>query len=178
MISLRIAVGLLVGAALGACGEESPDALVNEDVSWQLSCASSGCNSFYGHDQTTSDRGFSVSCSKSSAGLTVKISDPGEEGGPRPPSELTITNLNAETGNCTVTVREGQNFTDNPGNYRGTCREGDCELTGGASGGWDFDGTITCDNLQQVSTASGPVYELVKASSGGQPVKLQLDNCN
>jgi hypothetical protein len=179
MLALRCATLLLMTAPLLACGEENPNPLVNDDVSWQLGCGESAgdtCASFGAHtqnDERVKDD-FVVSCTKGSSGLNVTITDPGDRAANRARSVFKVERLNAKAGSCTVTVTDSLMIDDFPITFRGQCGDGDCEIQGSDSGDWDFDGTIFCKSL----TNDGEDAHTLSKGGTTQPMVLKIDNCD
>jgi hypothetical protein len=171
-------------APLLACGEEHPNPLVNEDVSWQLGCGESAggenCNTFRAHIQDSEKvkDPFVVACKKVSTGLEITLTDKGDAEESRPSSVLKIENLDPKTGSCSVFVTERSAITDAQDfHFSGQCSSGDCEVSGKTGGDWDFEGTIFCKNL---TTENGEVapHTLIKGASIDKPVQLAVDNCD
>jgi hypothetical protein len=175
MHSLRI-VAISVAVSLWACGEEDPGVLVNDDIAWQLGCPSgvTGCTSFHGHRQKDVEEEFKAGCDKNSGGLDVRIEDPGSAADNRPGSVLKIEGLDPKTGTCgSVTVTEAPDLEANEGDFGGSCEAAECVITGGADEGWNFKGTIECNNL--VDGQGNP--RTLQAPGGGGGVPLAVDNC-
>lgn len=183
MLALRCTALALMFAPLLACGEEHPNPLVNDDVSWQLGCGESGggnCNTFRAHiqDSEKTKDPFTVSCEKTSTGLKIILKDKGDAEQSRPASELKIENLNPKTGSCSVFVSERSAVSDAQDfDFSGQCANGDCEVSGTTGGDWDFQGTIFCSNL---TTENGEVapHTLIKGASIDKAMELAVDNCD
>jgi hypothetical protein len=184
MLALRCTALALMFAPLLACGEEHPNPLVNDDVSWQLGCGDSAgdqaCNTFSLHDQGSEkvQKPFVVACKKLTTGFEITLTDKGDAAASRPSSVLRIENLNPKTGSCSVFVNERSQLTDAQDfKFSGQCSAGDCEVSTTNGTGWDWEGTIKCTNL---TTENGEVapHTLVKSALSGSPVSLAVDNCD
>jgi hypothetical protein len=178
MHSLRL-VAISVAVSLWACGEEDASVLVGDETAWQLACPSggAGCTSFHSHTALEEDGELEVKCDKSGSRLNIRLKDPGSESDNRPGSTLRIEGLDPEAGSCTVTVTEAPDLEANEAVFTGTCREGDCEISGGEGEGWDFKGSIKCNHLVDPNNTSIPPRTLVKPGSGGDGAPLSIDNC-
>lgn len=175
MSSLRF-VALFVAVSAVACGEEDPGVLVRDDIAWQLGCPSgvAGCTSFHSHRQSDVEEKFKARCDKTSVGLTIVITDPGSAEDDRPGSRLRIEGLDPENGTCrSVTVTEAPDLESNEGDFTGSCEEAECEVTGGGGDGWNFQGTIKCNNL--LDGNNNPRTLVKPGTSDGVP--LAVDNC-
>lgn len=174
-------LGVSAAALLAAaCGDDKAGAILNEDISWHISCSSaSGCGSYAAHVQMEVDQNFRVSCSRSkSSGLSITLTDPGvkRDGivSERPPSSIIVTNADPASQSCNVAVKEASDFNFAQETFLGACAAsgGDCMLTGGPADGWDFKGSLFCPTLMKGATT----YKLENGVGGG-PIKLEVDNC-
>jgi hypothetical protein len=167
---------MFVAVSLWGCGEEDPGVLVKDDIAWQLGCPSgvAGCISFHGHRQADVEEKFKAKCDAKSGGLDIRIEDPGDFDKGRPGSILRIEGLDPENGTCgSVTVSEAPDLDANPGDFGGNCEDAECEVTGGEGDGWNFTGTIKCNNLKD---GQGNPRTLVNpGTTSGIP--LSVDNC-
>jgi hypothetical protein len=165
---------IAVAVSLWACGEEEPGVLVKDDLAWQLGCPSgvNGCTSFHGHTKTESEH-FSARCDKNSGGLDIRIEDKGSAEDERPGSIVHIEGLDPKNGTCgSVRVTEAPNLDVNAGEFFGNCEDAECTVEGSASDGWNFTGTIKCNNLDD---GNGNLRTLQAPGGGGMP--LSIDNC-
>ena len=184
MLSFRSAA-MFVVVSLCACGEEEPGVLVNDNIAWQLGCESStvSCTTFRGHSQASATRPeakFKVTCEKASSGLNIRITDPGDYAMGIPQSVLSVTALDVESCDCTVTVTERSSVDGPEFTFTGTCAAGDCELGGADAAGWNYNGTLKCTNLTDPTNAATAPHTLQKPDqTPGQVVAIDLavDNC-
>ncbi len=180
-----IAVGLL----FGACSDEKPGAIVNEDISWLLGCEQGQCGSgLTTHSQSNDlETPFTVVCGNNGAYFDISVRDPGRttefvtvDGdtiSPRNPSVLKITNV-TEGGSCDVEVLERDVNASDPIPYRGKCGKG-CELNVlGAQENWDFVGELTCDGLTSFGNDAEDSARYNLKQPGGGPVLIKVGNCN
>ena len=167
-----------------ACGDDEAGAIVHEDISWKLQ----GQGIHPGHTQANVEQRFKVSCSRTSAGLNVRIEDPGFKGDPtmaggagasRPAGAIEIRNGNPASNTCNVTVEDVDTYGFPAIKYTGTCGTV-CSLTGQYKFmGWDFSGSLACTGL--TVSGSGPLaqnkYSLVNTVDSGA-VPISVANCN
>src|SRR5690349_5807086 len=138
-----------VGLWVGACSDEKPSPIVNEDINWLVGCEEGKCGSgLTTHSQEGDlDTPFTVTCGRNGPFFNLTVRDPGRdtefvtaEGDtilPRYPSVLRVTNIN-ESGSCDVEVEERDVGASGAVPYRASCGDG-CTLEArGAEDGWDF----------------------------------------
>jgi hypothetical protein len=172
---------LAAGSWLAACGDGDAGAIVREDISWKIS----GQGVHAGHTQMNVDQKFKVACSRTSAGMNIRIEDPGQPakagqgvaGAARPGGAIIITNGNPTTGTCNITVDDAESYGAFAIKYGGSCPT-DCTFAGQfGAGGWDFSGTIRCAGLKKVATGDANNYGLISAATSVE-VLLNVDNCD
>jgi hypothetical protein len=177
----RIAT-LSLGVSLfaGACSDEDPGPVVNEDLTWQVcrlradgSCERS--ENFH----TQEDADFKVTC-KQSAGLwEFTITDPGNPmvTGRRSGS-LRVRAINPKTLDCSVEARDANENNDQVP-FTGACKQ-ECNMTVlNNDGNWDLALSISCNRLRMNSLQNSAPYSL-SASAGNvnTPVTVRLGNCD
>ena len=140
-------------------------------------------------DVKTDDQKISVSCRFTGAGLQLRLEDPGAESDAakkiraRARSVLEIGNGLQDDNKCVVTVteysRDGarkkliESCAGNKSEPAGTC-----VLTGAKNeDGYAFNGTIQCLGMR-VNNVGDPDYTLNKARDLGEPMQLQIRDCD
>jgi hypothetical protein len=178
-----------VGLLFGACSDEKPSPIVNEDISWIVGCVSGKCGSgLTSHSQEGDlDTPYTTTCGHNGAFFQLSVRDPGRsaefetpEGDiilPRYPSTVRVTNI-TENGDCDVEVSEQDVGASGEFKYRASCGEG-CTLdVQGAQENWDFVGELSCDGLTAFDNATegAPRYSL--SQTDGSPVLIKVGNCD
>ncbi len=178
-----------LGLLFGACSDESPSPVVNDDINWLLGCERGQCGSgLTTHDQALDpEMPFTVTCGKNGAYFDLSVRDPGRstlhltpegvEVPARNPSTLRVTNI-SNSGGCDVELQEQDVGASGPIRYQAKCGEG-CELDVlGAQDNWDFVGELICDGLTALGNTaeSQPRYNLKQV--GGKPVVIKVGNCD
>jgi hypothetical protein len=201
-----LAAAVALGFSLWGCSDEKPGPGVGPDVSWQLLCspndtedACSTSEKPHGpldgreEDDSTDDYTLKATCSRPGSGLRIQIEDPGRDRNvekqqeARPRSLLTISRAFPEDNRCTVSVTEyplGANASERElldnceGTENAAGEPGTCVLTGDFdSNGYAFEGSIQCDGLKYKGI--GPAGWILRAAgSSGEPVTLQIANCD
>lgn len=179
----RIAT-LSLGVSLfaGACSDEEPGPVVNEDLTWQV-CrlnVNGGCErseSFHTQDMETD---FKVAC-KQSAGLwEFTITDPGSPTGTigRRSGSLRVRAINPNTLDCTVEARDANENNDQIP-FTGACKS-ECTMNIlGNDGNWDLALSISCNRLRMNGLQNSAPYSLsASASNVNTPVTVRLGNCD
>ena len=97
-------------------------------------------------------------------------------------SKLVIQRLSPANDRCSVRIDEEEKRTGGTLTVLGECgddAEDACEVTGevDTDDGWAFDGEISCSGLKQNGEGE-PLYTLQKPGTRGDPMVLQIANCN
>ncbi|MFT3927385.1 MAG: hypothetical protein QM778_32925 [Myxococcales bacterium] len=180
-----------VGLFLGACSDEKPGPIVNEEISWQIGCFSGMCgSSLTAHSQEIDlDVPYQVSCGSNGSFFDITIYDPGRsqemmtDQGLQParfPSTLNITNIDRDSGkSCNVEVTEQRVGDSGAFSYRGKCGDACTLKVMPKEGNWDFIGELSCDGLtaQGNDSDEAPRYSLTEPGSD-KPVIIKVGNCN
>jgi len=188
-IASRLAL-ISVGLFIGACSDDKPGPIVDEQIAWQVGCASGKCgSSLAAHSQAMDlDVPFEVACGPNGSYFDITVFDPGRstemttDQGLQParfPSTLNIRNIDRASGSCNVEVVEKAPNDSSAFSYRGRCGK-ECTLDVGSAGqGWDFVGTLTCDGLtaEGNDVADAPRFSLTEPGSG-DPITIKVGNCN
>lgn len=189
------ALGLVLsGLSLWSCSDEKPGPGTSETTSWQV-CRKDEEDGSCEVSETAhkaSVVNFGVSCEQSTAGLTIRLVDPGqteanEISGVRRPGTLTISNIRLDDDGVDVTrciVRVEEETRTGKLRLDDACGESEadrasCRVEGERnSNGWAFDGTLACPGMR-INGEGEPDY-LVQAagSTDAEPVVLQIANCN
>lgn len=182
----RIAT-LSLGVSLfaGACSDEDPGPVVNEDISWQvcrLNANTGACErSETLHAQAQDmENDFQVAC-KQSAGLwEFTITDPGNPlaSPPRRSGSLRVRTINPNTLDCTVEARDANENNDQVP-FTGACKA-ECNMTMLPNDGdWDLALQISCNKLRMNGLQNSAPYSLSSAAANlNQAVTVRLGNCD
>jgi hypothetical protein len=167
---------LALAASLWACGDDSPGALVDDEVNWQIACppGEAGCSSFNEHSMA--DGKFKVSCDKGSSGYTVTLIAPSNTAEQRPRSILTVSDLTVGGSSCRVQVTEAATLKDAELNFDGLCAQQACSVQVTKVSGFDVHVSLKCTGLQTKDTGDTTKYTL-EAGGTDNPVEFSVDNC-
>jgi hypothetical protein len=169
---------LALAASLWACGDDSPGALVNDGVTWQIGCppGEAGCSSFNEHSNQPPDNPkFDVTCDKGSSGYTVTLIAKPE--GMRPRSILTASDLTVGGSDCRVQVTEAATINDAELKFDGLCSKQACTVQVTKVSGFDVHVSLKCEGLTTKDTGDTTRYTLEEGGSD-DPVEFSVDNCD
>lgn len=190
-----VAIGWLGAMALiVGCGDDKKGSGIGPDTSWQIVCVNRNGTTcsvpFQAHGPLDADgdgktdQKVTASCSKSSAGITVTLNDPGEKStkvGLRTASQLRISNINLTNDRCSVQLEDRDPISGALVRLYDTCagngQNGTCTLDADEDeDGYALEGTLTCTGMRNNDQGPGDFQLRRRASS--QPVVLQVAGCD